>query len=443
MYCCGPTLYAHAHIGNLRTYVFEDVLRRTLELFGHEVRHVMNITDVGHLQSDADVGDDKMEIAARREGKSPREIARYYEAEFLRHIEMMCVLRPTIICRATEHIDEMIAMVARLVERGHAYVVDGNVYFEVATFPTYATFAGLDLVRQEATERVDADPRKRRTADFVLWFSRSKYPNQVMRWPSPWGIGFPGWHIECSAMASKYLGNHFDIHCGGIDHVPVHHTNEIAQSECCHGHAWVNVWLHGEFLEMDKGKMSKSAGAFLHLDQLVADGFAPLDYRYLLLTTHYRSRLRFSYESLDSAKRSRAALRYMMRQWQREQTLAAPRPDVLLQIKNRFCEQLGNDLHLPEALAFGWTLARDPDVSPCEKREAFSYFDRIFGLDLATMDMIALSASQHAMIEAREEARRRKDWNTADRLRGDLAAQGIRLRDGPAGPEWEIERTTP
>src|SRR5262249_36050928 len=240
MYCCGPTVYNHAHIGNLRTYVFEDLLRRTLELFGYSVVHVMNVTDVGHLQSDADTGDDKIEIAARREQKSPWDIARHYEMEYFRHADLLRIKRPTVVCRATEHIPEMIDVISRVIERGHAYVVDGNVYFEVATFPDYESFAGLDLQNQAATDRVEPDPRKRGPADFVLWFSQSKYPNQVMKWPSPWGVGFPGWHIECSAMSSKYLGEHFDIHCGGIDHVPVHHTNEIAQSEGCQGHRpWV------------------------------------------------------------------------------------------------------------------------------------------------------------------------------------------------------------
>ena len=228
MYCCGPTVYDVAHIGNLRTYVFEDVLRRTLELFGYRVRHVMNITDVGHLQSDADAGDDKMEIAARRERKSPWEIARHYEAEFFRHADLLWIKRPTVVCRATEHIADMIDMVSRLVARGHAYVVDGNVYFEVATFPTYADFAELDRAQQRTTDRVELDPRKRNAADFVLWFSQSKYPNQIMKWPSPWGVGFPGWHIECSAMASKCLGDHFDIHCGAIDHIAVQRNPNAA-----------------------------------------------------------------------------------------------------------------------------------------------------------------------------------------------------------------------
>jgi cysteinyl-tRNA synthetase len=439
MYCCGPTVYDVAHIGNLRTYVFEDVLRRTLELFGYRVRHVMNITDVGHLQSDADAGEDKMEIAARRERKSPWEIARHYEAEFFRQADLLRIKRPTVVCRATEHIADMIDIISRLVARGHAYVVDGNVYFEVATFPAYADFAELDLAQQQTTDRVELDPRKRDAADFVLWFSQSKYPNQVMKWPSPWGVGFPGWHIECSAMASKYLGEHFDIHCGGVDHIAVHHTNEIAQSECCHGRPWVNFWLHGEFLELDKAKMSKSSGSFLHLDRIMADGFSPLDYRYLLLTTHYRSRLRFSYESLEAAKRTRAALLGLMQRWRRERDGGgAPNGKAVPGIKSAFCEHLGNDLHLPEALAFAWTLARDQSVSATEKLEAFAFFDRVFGLDLEATGEPVLTAAQASLIEAREEARRRKDWSTADRLRAELLAQGIGLRDGPEGPEWDI-----
>jgi len=439
MYCCGPTVYDVAHIGNLRTYVFEDLLRRTLELFGYRVRHVMNITDVGHLQSDADAGDDKMEIAARRERKSPWEIARHYEAEFFRHADLLRIKRPTVVCRATQHITDMINMISSLVARGHAYVVDGNVYFEVATFSAYADFAELDLMQQRTSGRVEIDPRKRDAADFVLWFSQSKYPNQVMKWPSPWGVGFPGWHIECSAMASKYLGEQFDIHCGGVDHIAVHHTNEIAQSECCHGYPWVNFWLHGEFLEVDKSKMSKSSGSFLHLDQVMADGFSPLDYRYLLLTTHYRSRLRFSYESLEAAKRTRAALRSLIYTWRRESdSKCTLRDSAVAGITTAFCEHLGNDLHLPEALAFAWALARDQSVSPMEKLEAFAFFDRIFGFGLDATVEPALTTTQASLIEAREEARRRKDWGTADRLRAELLTQGLVLRDGSEGPEWDI-----
>jgi cysteinyl-tRNA synthetase len=333
----------------------------------------------------------------------------------------------------------MIDMISQLIIRGHAYVVDGNVYFEVATFPAYANFAGLDLQKQRTTGRIELDPLKRDAADFVLWFSQSKYPNQVMKWQSPWGTGFPGWHIECSTMASKYLGKHFDIHCGGIDHIPVHHTNEIAQSECCYGRPWVNFWLHGEFLDVDKDKMSKSTGSFLHLDQIVADGYAPLDYRYLLLTTHYRHRLQFSYDNLEAAKRSRAAIVGLMQRWRRKKKIESTlQTDTVTRIQSQFREHLGNDLHLPEALAFAWTVARDSNVSGTEKHQSFSYFDRVFGFDLDMEDKIVLTEMQASLIKAREAARRRKDWNTADRLRGELLAQGVQLRDGPEGPEWDI-----
>lgn len=251
LYCCGPTVYNFAHIGNLRTYVFEDVLRRTLEGLGYQVKHVMNITDVGHLQSDADEGDDKMSLAAARERKSPWDIAKYYEANFFRHTQMLGITQPHVICRATEHIQEIIDMVSVLCDKGYAYESQGNVYFEVSKFPEYADFAKLQLDAQQATERVTEDTNKRHPADFCLWFSNSKYPNQIMKWDSPWGNGFPGWHIECSAMAAKYLGETFDIHCGGVDHIPVHHTNEIAQSNCAHGKQAVRYWMHGAFLTVE------------------------------------------------------------------------------------------------------------------------------------------------------------------------------------------------
>ena len=241
----------------MRTYLFEDILRRTLEKFKYKVHHVMNITDVGHLQSDADSGDDKMSITAKREQKSPWEIARYYEEAFFRHSAMLNIIRPHTITRATEHVAEMIDIISTLLDKGYAYESDGNVYFDVSKFPAYPDFARLRIDDQQATDRVEYDDRKRSQADFAMWFSQSKFRNDIMKWDSPWGEGFPGWHIECSAMAMKYLGEHIDIHCGGIDHIPVHHTNEITQSECFLGHKWVNYWMHGEFLTVDEGKMSK------------------------------------------------------------------------------------------------------------------------------------------------------------------------------------------
>jgi cysteinyl-tRNA synthetase len=441
MYCCGPTVYDYAHIGNLRTYFFEDVLRRTLELFGYDVQHVMNVTDVGHLQSDADDGDDKMLIAARREMKSPWDIARFYEQEFFRHAAMLGIKRPSLVCRATEHVDDIIAMIQTIISRGHAYESAGNVYFDVNTFPRYAEFAGLDLSAQESTDRVGRDVNKRNQFDFVLWFSTSKYPNQIMKWPSPWGIGFPGWHIECSAMASKHLGSQFDIHCGGIDHIPVHHTNEIAQSESCFPHPWVRYWLHGEFLEIDSGKMSKSAGGFLQLDQLVADGFAPRSYRYLLLTAHYRSRLKFSYESLAAAQRSLFTLTNLVRGWRSEMESDGSgelRSEIVSEMHGMFVDALGNDLHLPEALAHAWKIARSPFLRASEKLALFQIFDRVFGLELEAESGIGLSEAQRSMISERNQARQRKDWKTADSIRDALLAEGIRVQDdAKGGTSWE------
>ncbi|MCL2473950.1 MAG: class I tRNA ligase family protein, partial [Alphaproteobacteria bacterium] len=245
MYACGPTVYSFAHIGNLRTYIFEDLLKRVLLKAGYAVNHVMNVTDVGHLESDADEGEDKMEVAARKEQKSPWEVAKFFEKAFFKDCAELNILPPSIVCRATEHIEDMISFVKKLEDKGLAYTIDGNVYYDTSKFPAYADFGMLDLESMQEHARVEQDTRKKNSQDFVLWFSQSKYPNQIMKWESPWGVGFPGWHIECSAMAARYLGEHFDIHCGGIDHIPVHHTNEIAQSEGCFGHKWVNYWLHG------------------------------------------------------------------------------------------------------------------------------------------------------------------------------------------------------
>jgi len=439
LYCCGPTVYNYAHIGNMRTYVFEDLLQRVIRAAGYDLHHVMNITDVGHLQSDADEGDDKMMLAAKREQRSPWDIARFYEVEFFRHSQMLGIARPDTVCRATEHIPQMIDMVETLVERGHAYVVDGNVYFDTATFPNYPDFARLQMDAQEATDRVDEDARKRNPQDFVLWFSQSKYPNQIMKWESPWGTGFPGWHIECSAMATEYLSERIDLHCGGIDHVPVHHTNEIAQSECCFGDKWVNTWLHGEFLVVDEAKMSKSTGDFLHLDRLVEAGYDPMDYRYLLLTGHYRARLHFSFEGLDGAKQSLKTLRNLMHDWSyAAKEDGATREAVLDDRREQFWAALANDLHVPNALAVTWKMARDPDLTPAEKLALMTGFDDIFGLGLAAAtESRSLPEELMALIQQREEARAAKDWATADAIRDDLLAQGVAIKDRPGGTDWE------
>ncbi|MEO1251839.1 MAG: cysteine--tRNA ligase [Pseudomonadota bacterium] len=433
LYACGPTVYNYAHIGNLRTYIYEDVLVRTLRAHGYDVTHVMNITDVGHLQSDADSGEDKMALAAKREQKSPWDIARHYENEFFRHAGLLNIEKPDVICRATEHIKDIIDMVSVLVEKDFAYESGGNVYFDVDKFPAYTEFANLKLDAQLQTDRVEFDNNKRNQADFALWFSNSKFPNQIMKWDSPWGVGFPGWHIECSAMASKYLGEKIDIHCGGIDHVNVHHTNEIAQSECAFGHQWVNHWFHCEFLTIDAGKMSKSEGGFITVDTLVDKGVDPMAFRYLSLTTHYRSILSFSYEALEAAAN---ALSKLKNHYKTASEAAGGVDDdfsnAAKRYRQRFDDAMGNDLHTPKAVAELWAVARDDALTDRDKVQLFDVFSGPLGLDLTPGKELGLTPEQEALIEAREAARANKDWAEADRIRDLLTAQGVELRDKKA-----------
>ena len=314
-YGCGPTVYNYAHIGNLRAYVFLDTLDRTLRFLGYDINHVMNVTDIGHLSGDADDGEDKMLKTAKERGQSVLEIADFYTKAFFNDIDRLNIKRPTTVCKATEHVEEMIALIKRIEENGHTYMAGGNLYFDVSTFPKYGELANLNLDDLKAGARIDVDQNKRNPYDFVLWFTKSKFENQALTWDSPWGRGYPGWHIECSAMSMKYLGESFDIHTGGIDHIPIHHTNEIAQSEGATGKKWVNYWLHNEFLVIAKtkdgdegGKMSKSSGNFLTLQTLVDKGYDPLDYRFFLLGAHYRSQVAFSFDAMDSAKNARKAL---------------------------------------------------------------------------------------------------------------------------------------
>jgi cysteinyl-tRNA synthetase len=423
----------------MRTYVFEDVLRRTLKGLGYDVTHVMNITDVGHLQSDADTGEDKMTLAVAREKKSPWDIARFYEDKFFEHAQMLGIERPDIVCRATDHVPEMIAMVETLIRKGFAYESGGNVYFDVAAFPRYPEFARLNMTGQKATDRVDFDSLKRSQADFALWFSQSKFPNQVMKWDSPWGEGFPGWHIECSAMAIKYLGERIDIHCGGIDHIPVHHTNEIAQSECCvdHDHAWVNYWMHGAFLTVDKEKMSKSKGDVLTVDKLARDGFNPLSYRYLLLTAHYRGELRFNYDVLEAAEGAYKTLFEKVQEWRAETPDEKGLSPKAQEYRAAFWDAMRNDLHSPRALSVAWSVARADDISNRDKLTLFRQFDGVFALGLCAGQAHALSANERALLDQREAARLRKDWRESDRLRDVLLNEhGVQIRDTKDGVEW-------
>jgi cysteinyl-tRNA synthetase len=439
MYGCGPTVYNFAHIGNLRTYVFEDVLRRALEYSGFRVTHVMNITDVGHLTDDADDGEDKMLKSSRESGMSVWDIARFYTEAFFRDTAALNIESPTITCKATEHIDDMIKLIRRIEENGYTYTAGGNLYFSVDRFPSYGALALLDKQELKAGARIEVDDNKRNPRDFVLWFTNSKFEHQTMVWDSPWGRGYPGWHIECSAMSMRYLGEQFDIHCGGIDHIPVHHTNEIAQSEAATGKKWVNYWLHGEFLVMNKGKMAKSAGNFITLKSLTDSGFDPLDYRFFCLGAHYRAQLQFHYDALESARAARLNMSERVRALCERTKPAALGSvgDAAGRYLRDFREHLSDDLSMPRCLSDAWGLLKDAQVSDGEKLAVILDMDRVLGLRLAAVSAPdELDAESAALIAEREAARAEKDYKRADELRNALLAKGIVIKDTAAGTQW-------
>ncbi|HYD18230.1 MAG TPA: cysteine--tRNA ligase [Patescibacteria group bacterium] len=440
LYCCGPTVYNYAHIGNLRTYVFEDLLRRTIARAGFALTHVMNITDVGHLQSDADEGEDKMALASAREQKSPWDIAKFYEEAFFADCRRLGILKPHIVCRATDHIPEMIGMVETLEQKGYAYKSGGNqpnVYFDTAKFPHYRDLARMPEA-QDLQGRVEADDNKRNPTDFVLWFTLhgSKYPNQIMKWPSPWGEGFPGWHIECSAMATKYLGEYIDIHCGGIDHIPVHHTNEIAQSEGCFDHQWVNYWLHGEFLLLDNDKMSKSKDGFLTLQKVLDAGYTAMHYRYLCLTAHYRGQLKFSWDSLDGARTSYDTLCHKADEWRAAYPAAAQPGAAAKAVVQKIDAAMQDDLNSPIALSALWEAMRDEALPVPDKLAILDAADSALGLGGVTLDKPQLTKEQEDLLALRDTARRERNWAEADRLRAVLLETGLMLKDRPEGTQW-------
>ncbi len=433
LYCCGPTVYNYAHIGNLRTYVFEDLLRRVLEFNGYVVNHVMNITDVGHLTSDADEGEDKMKKGAEREKKTVWEIAEYYAQAFLEDMDRLNMLKPTKKPKATDHIDTMIEQVQKLENNGYTYVGEnGNVYYDTSKFEDYGKMAQLDKQELQAGARIKVDKNKKNPADFVLWFVSSKHGDQEMQWDSPWGRGFPGWHIECSAMSSKYLGDQFDIHCGGIDHIPVHHTNEIAQAEGASGvKPWVKIWMHGNFLVLKEGaKMAKSEENFLSLTRLVQEGYDPLDYRYFCLQSHYRKELAFDWDGLDAA---RTGLRRL-----KEKVLALGDSEGKLSDKymTSFTEAVSDDLNVAQALGITWELMDDGEVSDEDKLVTIRKMDTVLGLKLDEQTKFELPPQIVQWILERNEARAQKDWKKADEIRLKMEVSGKwMVKDGPGGTE--------
>lgn len=443
MYTCGPTVYNYAHIGNLRTYIFEDVLKKSLEYVNYKVKHVMNVTDVGHLQSDGDEGEDKMALGASREHKTVWEIAKFYEDAFFEDCEKLNIKRPTIVCRATEHIQDMIDFIKKLEEKGYTYISNGNVYFEIDKFDDYTKLANLSLDELHAGSRIEIDTNKKNPLDFVLWFTNSKFSNQIMQWESPWGKGFPGWHLECSAMSIKYIGEYIDIHCGGVDHIAIHHTNEIAQSEGVLGHKWVKYWMHGEFLVLDGGKMSKSSGDFLTVSRIEEKGYNPLDYRYFCLQSKYRKQLVFSYESLNAAKNGYKKLK------ERINTILITinenditSGEKIRVYKEKFSSYISDDLNIANAVTVLFDVLKDGELNNKEKAILIEDFDKVFSLDLMTTEKQDTNLDEeliNKLIIERSEARARKNWARADEIRNEFIAMNIELLDTNLGTTWKVK----
>jgi cysteinyl-tRNA synthetase len=436
MYCCGPTVYNYAHVGNLRTYVFEDVLRRTLERAGYRVRHVMNLTDVGHLTDDADDGEDKMEKGAREQGRTVWEIADFYAKAFFRDFGLLGCLMPHVVCKATDHIAEMIDLIRRLEAGGYTYEAGGNICFDISKFPGYGRLALLDGQELRAGARIAVDEGKRNPHDFVLWFTRSKFEHQSMLWDSPWGRGYPGWHVECSAMSMKYLGEQFDIHCGGIDAVKVHHTNEVAQTEAATGKPWVRTWMHGEHLQMGHEKMAKSSGNFVTLSTLLERGFDAFDYRCFLLGAHYRSQLAFGWDALEAARTGRRGLLDRVLQLKDESPDGAAEPGAAAAERLAAFEAFAaDDLNMPRCLAELWALLRDAAIPAPQRLAAALRMDGILGLGLADAraEELRLDEQTQRLLEERERARKARDFVKADELRTLLKERGYDVQDGPEG----------
>ncbi len=429
MYTCGPTVYHFAHIGNLRTYIFEDILEKSLIYIGYKVERVMNITDVGHLKSDGDTGEDKMLIGAKREHKTVYEIADYYTESFFNDADKLNIKKPSIIKKASDQIEDYIKIIGKLIEKDYAYLSNGNVYFDISKAKDYYKLSGKneeDLV-VGAREDVIYDESKRNPFDFVLWFTKSKFENQAMIWDSPWGIGYPGWHIECSTIANTTLGEYLDIHCGGVDNIFPHHTNEIAQSEAYLGHKWCNYWVHGEHLNDNSGKMAKSNGEFLTISLLIEKGYDPLSYRFMCLQSHYRKQLLFTYESLDIATQSYNKLKSRISNLNKTETEI--NNEIQNKYKLKFKETLEDNLNTSNSLTILFDVLKDDSIDDYNKLCLIEDFDKVLSLNLINNKIEEFSSDINKLIEERNIAKNNKDYIKADEIRKELLEMGISIKD--------------
>ena len=430
MYSCGPTVYYYAHIGNLRTYLFMDNLRRVLKYNGYNLLHAMNITDVGHLVSDADEGEDKMAVAAKRENKDPYEIAEFYTNRFMGDLQKLNIGKPEIICEATEHIKEMEEYVLQIIKNGYTYETENTIYFDTSKLDKYGLLSNIKVEEQKAGARVDFDKEKKNVTDFALWIKAPE--NHIMKWDTFWGKCYPGWHIECSAMGRKYLGDHFDIHTGGIDHIPIHHENEIAQSKGCTGKIPANFWMHSEFLLIDGGKMSKSLNNVYTISDLEAKGFSAMDYRMFNFTSHYRNKLNFTWDSLESAK---IALNRLKEGYQKhEEGIEQVSDEKIEGYKQKFNEAINDDLNMPLAMSVVWEVIKENNKSK-QYAELLRKFDEVLGLEINKKVEIELPEEVKKLVEERKLARLNKDWAKSDELRDKIDQMGYSVKDTKDGME--------
>lgn len=435
MYTCGPTVYHYAHIGNIRTYVLEDLFEKTFRYIGYDVKRVMNITDVGHLQSDGDTGEDKMSIAAKREKKTSHEIAEYYTNAFFEDCELINIKRPDVVSKATDNIESYIKMIEKLLKEEKAYISNGNIYFDTSKDETYYELSGrnADELMVAVREDIEEDNDKKNPFDFGLWFTNSKFSNQELQWDSPWGRGYPGWHIECSAIAIKNLGEHLDIHMGAEDAIFPHHTNEIAQSEAYLGHKWCNYWVHLSFLNVNNTKMSKSKGDILRVVDLKNKGYDPLSYRYFILNTYYHKQVNFSFDALDSAEVALKKLRNKIKQLKDTESVDN---NIFKDWDHKFKSYIEDDLNTANAMTLLYDLLKS-DVDDSTKLALIQSWDKVFSLDLIQEDCDELNYEIIKKIEERNLAKKNKDFAKADMIRDELLKQGIKLIDGREGTTFE------